>query len=499
MMRKAIFLLAALGLALAASFPEQVPKGAAFAIYLDNIGAKKELLKEFRAELKRQGLSIKDLIELFGANEEEAAYFDLLRLETVGQEGLVAIYPDGSGLILARPSPEFKEEFFAKLKELLKNAKPKYGFMVEEYSDAEGGLAIGYNDEIAFLVFAFTEDPIAMRFFTKEGELGLDFALKGDVSLFYDLNTLKPLLEGELPLEVTASLLAFARYDQSWRLDQKGIESASVLTPAPEASESAKKLVLPECQAWPLNEFPQVDSISSLCLDPGALSALIKELGGAFGYPLELDLTPFGPRLAVASLAVPLENPALAMQKPFGDTLIYLESQDPEAASAYLLELFKSLAGASTPEGQGGFELKPYKVGAFEGKEVSLGLGQPVYLFTEKDRVILATSKEAANALENPPLKELPQFAKYQSFYPAKAVLYNWGQASRLYQVLADQLVATTPLVATSPEELELSMEIAKRTAAYVKFLGQKIGTGASYSVVEGGSRKARGVVEVSW
>ena len=511
-----VFLMAAVLLALPAaakSLTAIVPSRPVMVLYTQNLAVKKAFFVDFQAELKRQKLTLEDLIELFAGDEkpgdqeldELKRYLKLFSLDAVGEEGILAVYPDGSLLALARPSARVRETFFRDLREVLGRTRPMNGWNVK-YLDQEGDLALiaGYRDGLALLLVSPNpEDSIALGFLKGDAATGVRLPLAGDVVFYLDARPLEPLIQGaaqSLPPRVVNALLTPKEYAAALTVVKQGLESQSRFVLDPEADPALAKLLLPEnCRPWPLETFPRAQTVASYCFSLPEFGDYLSELSAAAGFELPLDLSAFGDRLALVSLVVPTENPAELMQKPLGDMLLYLEARDDLTAETTLMSWLQMFAASSTPEGQGGFEVSRYDVGPYQGKKITLGIGQPVFLFNLGDRLVLATSEVAAQTLAGPRLKDDPDFARWAGRIPEDAVLESYSNARGAFKILGEQLAATTPLFVEDPEELPAMMEFNRRLAKFFEFLDQRLGVSIAYTRVRGNVRVSEGMTEVRW
>ena len=512
--RYALVLLGVLLLAssLAKSLPTLAPKGAVFALYLQNLAVKKAYFVHFQAELKRQKLTVQDLLALFDqenqdpkARAEAERILRLFSVDAVGQEGLLAVYPDGSFLALARPSAKAQKTYLDELKKALGETQNRAGWNVKAFGEGDYNTLAGYRgDTLLFLGYPAGSPAMAKTIFDPDAAKGLSFPLKGDVVWYLDFRPLSALAEPYLrQMEAPDRVLRLVRAPKllagSLEVVKEGLESQGIFALDRQADPELAELLLQNCRPWPLADFPKADSAASYCFPlPGAaryLNALFKDLEVDFS----LDLTAFGDRLAVVSFAFPSENPAQVLQKPLGDMLLYLEARDDLTAETTLLTWLQMLAAASTPEGQGGFEVKPYRVGPYEGKKITLGIGQPVFLFNLGDRIALATSEAAAQALAGPKLGEDPDYRRLAERYPKDAVVLGFSKPGPALKLAGEQLVSSMPLFVEDPEELQAMMEFGRRVANFLAFLGDRLGASYSYARIEGDRRVSYGFTEVRW
>jgi len=375
----------------------------------------------------------------------------------------------------------------------------KYLDQTEDYT-----LIAGYREGLALLLGSPSpKDSIALGFLKGSATPGIRLPLTGDVTFVLDATPLEPLLQGaagELPPRILNALLAPKTYALALSVTKEGFTSQSRFVLDPEADPALAKLLLPEnCRPWPLAEFPKAQSVASYCLSLPGLGDYFSELAAAAGFDLPVDLTAFGDRLALVSLVVPTENPAELMQKPLGDMLLYLEAKDDLTAETTLMSWLQMFAASSTPEGQGGFEVSRYDVGPYSGKKITLGLGQPVFLFNLGDRLVLATSETAAQTLAGPKLKDDPTFQRWAKRIPENTILESYSNARGTFKVLGEQLAMTTPLFVDDPEGLQAMMELSRRLAKFFEFLDERVGAGVAYTQVEGNARVSHGVTEVRW
>ncbi len=498
----------------AASLPAMAPKGAVFTLYLRNLAVKKAFFVDFQAELARLKLTADDLVTLFAgeeldrkAREEIARFLKFMSLDAIGQEGLLAVYPDGSFLALARPSASAAPAFFEELKKNLGNTEPYRGWNLKRFGEEgeEYRLVVGYRDGTAVVAgYPAGGTPLALGFFEGNVERGLELALGGDLVFQFDFPPLAALAEPlfaeqNVPARLKALIRTPKRLASALTIVKEGIEARSVFALEPDADPELAGLFLEDCRPWPLGDFPQADSVASYCFPLPKLARYLSALFADFGVDFELDLDAFGNRLALATLAVPGQDPALALQKPLGDMLLYLETKDDLTAETTLTTWLQMFAAASTPEGQGGFQVERYEVGPYRGKRITLGIGQPIFLFNLGDRLVLATSEEAAKALARPKLGEDPAFQKWAPRFPKDAVMLSYGNAGPALKLAGEQLAATTPMFVQNPEDLQATMEFSKRMAQFFAFLGERVGVGIGYTRIEGEKRVSYGLTEVRW
>jgi len=508
----AAFILASFGLA--KSLPQMAPSQPVFALYTHNLAVKKAFLVDFQAELKRQKLTLEDIFALIGENdpnfeedkEEIQRYLKFFSLDAVGEEGLLAVYPDGSVLGMARPSASIREAFFQDLKELLDETKEQNGWRVQ-LLDSGGDFVflVGYRDDVAFFAWAPTpaiDQAIATAFLIGSGSFGISFPLAGDVTFFLDMAPLDPIIAGAgdmLPPEILNALLTPRQFAMATRLVKQGVESESRFVLDLEKDPKLAELFLSRCELWPLDEFPKANAVTSYCFSLPKLGAYLTELSATLGMPMEIDLNAFGDRQAVVSVARPPQDPAEAMNNPFGDTLLYLEVKDDLTAETTLMSWLQMFAASSTPEGEGGFEVTRYRVGPYEGKKITLGIGQPIYLFNLGDRLVLATSEAAAQLLTAPKLKDDPGYQTWKKRYPADAVLAGFGYARGTFRAAAEELALSLPMIAEGPEDLRIMRELSERMKNFFYFVDERLGVTQSYSVVRGNTRLSYGFTEVRW
>ncbi len=508
-----ILLVLLLAPAWAASLPAMAPKGAVFTLYLRNLAVKKAFFVDFQAELARLKLTADDLVALFAGEDLDrkdreaiARFLKFMSLDAIGQEGLLAVYPDGSFLALARPSASAASGFFEDLKKTLGKTEPYHGWNLKRFGEGEDyRLVAGYRDGTAVVAgYPAGGAPLALGFFEDNAERGLELALGGDLVIQFDFPPLaalaKPLFAGQnAPARLQGLIRTPKRLASALSIVKEGIETRGVFALDRGADPELAGLFLQDCRPWPLGDFPQTNSVASYCFPLPKLGRYLNALFADLGVEFELDLDAFGDRLALATLAVPGQDPTLALQKPLGDMLLYLETKDDLTAETTLMTWLQMFAAASTPEGQGGFQVERYQVGPYQGKRITLGIGQPVFLFNLGDRIVLATSEEAAKALTRPKLSADPAFQKWARRFPKDAVMLSYGNAGPALKLAGEQLAATTPMFAQKPKDLQAMMEFSKRMAQFFAFLGERVGVGISYTRIEGEKRVSYGLTEVRW
>ncbi len=515
--------LALAGASLAASLPAGAPPGAVLALYTRNLAIKKAFFVDFQAELVRQKLTWNDLLALLGgqgadnaqATAELKRILPLYSLDAIGQEGLFAVYPDGSLLALARPSAAAKDRVLGALKKTLGKTRPFHGWRAKNLSRPEEDYQVlaGYRDGTLMLYGHMGKNPgIAAGFFTAGGKKGLKFPLEGDLSFLADFEPLFPLADqlgrspakggrGGIPPRFLAMLKTFRHYAFALSLDKDGVRSRYRFAFNPKADPKLAGLFLKPCRPWPLADLPRGISATSLCFPLADLGAYLTELGAAFGQKdFELDLSAFGDRVALVSFA-PKTQPGAAptAQNPLGDLLVFLEAKDDLTAETTLLSWLQLLAASSTPQGKGGFAVERYRVGDYRGKKITVGLGGAVYLFDLGDRLALATSERAAQGLAGPRLASDPLFRKYAAGYPSDAHSLSYGDLGGTFRGLAESLLTTTPLAVsqtTSPKE---AMALLQRIAGYLEYVAGKLGAEVGHTRVEGSTLVGESFSEVRW
>ncbi len=524
-MKKLPFLVASIlgaTLALAASLPASVPPGAVAGLYARNLAIKKAYFVDFQAELAREKLTWDDLIALFGGKEEKPAataelkrVLPLFSLDAIGQEGLFVVYPDGSLLALARPSAAARTQVLASLKKVLGKTQAFHGWQVKEVSKPEDSLKVlaGYRDDTLLLYgHPRKRAGIAGGFFSAKAKKGLRLPLSGDLVFFADARPLAPMIESlaqmgkgrgqgrGLPPRLLKILKTPQSYAFAVSLERDGIHSQSRLAFNPKGDPELAGLFLHRCNPWPLAALPRGASAVSYCFPLDKFGAYISKLASEFGQDgFDLDLTAFGDHLALVSFAPEATAAKAPTQSLFGDALLFVEARDDLTAETTVLSWLQLLAASNSPQGEGGFQVERYRVGRYKGKKITVGLGQPVYLFNLGDRLALATSERAAKALAGPRLGDDPGFQKHRGRYPKDAVMLGYGDMRRTLEGTAQSLLTTTPLAVgktTSPKE---AMELVQRIANFIRYAAKKFGASVSYIRVEGSTTVSESFTEVRW
>ncbi len=507
--------------AYAASLPAEATPGAVFAFYTRNLAIKKAFFVDFQAELARQKLTWNDLIALFGGEEaDKAASAELKRvlplfsLDAIGQEGLFAIYPDGSLLALARPSAASQDRVLGALKQALGPTRPYHGWQVKDLSQPEENYQVlaGYRGRTMLLYGHLGKQPgIAGGFFAAQVRKGLRFPLEGDLAYFFDARPLVPLAEqlaktngqgekGGFPPRLLAALKTPESYAAALTLDTSGIRSRARFVLNPGGDPELAGLFLAPCRPWALGDLPRGVSASSFCFPIAKFGSYLGKLARDFGQEgFDLDLTAFGDRVAFVSFAPEKASAPPTGQNLAGDLLVFIEARDDLTAETTLLSWLQLLAASSTPSGQGGFSVERFAVGSYQGKKITLGLGQPVYLFNLGDRIALATSEQAARALAGPKLSSDPLFQKYADRYPADAHSLGFGDLRRSVKSLARELLTTTPLAVSQTTTPKEAMALLERVANYLDFVAGKLGAVVSYTRIEDHAVVSESFSEVHW
>jgi len=494
------------GAALAASLPALVPTGAVTGLYARNLAIKKAFLIDFQIELKRQQLTLDDLINEF-ANDapsdlsEIRPLLKLMSIDLVGQEGLAVAYPDGTFLALARPSPKDRSRIFETVKTLLKDAQKEGAWTVKHYpSESGSAIVAGYSQDTLLVA----SEPAFERFLDPSSPKGLSLPLGGDLVYFLDLEPLGPMLssvfEGEgLPPSLLKAIQTPRRYAFSLSIEKAGIVSKSEFAFAPEGDRALKALFLNHGRPWPLAALPQGISVTSLYLPLPQLGEYLSNLLGQSGMGLQIDLSAFGNRLALINVEGQSNTAVMAMQNPAGDLLVILEASDALTAEANLLAWLQMAAASATPEGSGGFALRQTTIAGQTAKAVQVGMMGEVYLFNLGDRVALATSKTAAEALFGPRLGENPEFRAKADFYPDTALQLSFSDNRRAWKLAAEQLLATTPMLAQNGESLQKTMRFMQRLSAFLSFVAERSGASLSYTRAQDNTLVTEGLTEVRW
>ncbi|AEB11804.1 hypothetical protein [Marinithermus hydrothermalis] len=501
-MKKILVLLSAflVSLALAQTLPALTPPGAVAGLYTRNLGLKKTFFLDFQAEWARLGLAdwvdqaLGEELELSETERRELELFrQIFNLDVVGREGIVTVYPDGNFFALARPSADRVGLVISTLKNLLEEARPRSGWMVQTFAGEEMDILVGYTKELVLVATPTAAD----RFFAKER--GLEVPLEGDLVFWVDPEPLLPLLETtDLPPELARVVRTFAGYATALELQPDGVHTRSRLALSPEGDPELLALLLPEERAWPLEDLAQGHSVTSGVFDLAKFGAYVTQWLQFFGVDYDLDLSAFGRRIAVVTLPMPTD-PMLLQQNPLGNMLIYVETEDPITAEVTVLSWLQQAAAFATAEGAGGFKVEPIEADGLEARRVQVGLWGEVYLAHREGVMILATSAEAFSALTGPTLEDDPAFQRFATRIPPNAVSASFTNLSGTLREQAALITSTLPLMVDDPAAMQTSFAIAEQFQAFLEFIAGRVGGGVAYSQVQDHTLESEGFWEVRW
>ncbi len=499
-------LLAGLGLGFAKSLPATAPPGAVLGIYTHNLAIKKAYFVDLQVELKRQRLTLWDLISDIAKSEGEDAkkleqdvkpFVDLLTLDLFGEEGLIAVYPDGGLLAMARPSAAKRNAIFNQIKKLLRKARPQNGWMIERLAPEElkdYPLLAGWKGNTLLLA-----SPQAFTRLTR-GQGGLALPLSGDLVFFADAKPLHPLLAGlgkKLPPELLQLFKTPLLFASSSTLEKTGIAGKTRFDFDTKADFDFASLFLASGEAWDPGEMPDGLGVATYYFPLPSLGTYLSRLAETFGTNLDLDLSAFGNRLALVTVGMST-NPVEARQKPLGDLILMIETKDSVTAEVNVLSWLQLAAASATPEDKGGFAVKKVKIKGHAGKEIRWGLGQPVYLFDLGDRLALATSRTAAEAIFGPRLKNHPGYARYKNFWPKGATMKNFSDQRQALKMTFANLAASLP-TAGDPKADAMLQDYMKRLSAFMNHFADKLGVSVGYAKPKGSALIGASWAEVRW
>ncbi len=496
-----VFILAAVLLlsAAAQSLPALTPPGAAAGFYTRNLAVKKAFFIDFQLEWKRLGFFdlFKEAVEKEGDlnSDDLQLASEVLNLDLVGREGLIAVYPSGDFFAIARPSADRVDTLIALLNKTMDHPQKRAGWLLER-DDSEGlPVYVGHNGE---LLLAASEGALE-RFFG--GERGLKVPLEGDLAYWGYAQPLWPLLEDQeqLPPEIVRAVKTFVSLAGAFDIKEGGAFTRSRFALDPDQDPVLASLFLPSGAAWPLGELPRGVSAGSYVFDLAALGDYVSRLAAVFGEDLNLDLSAFGRRVAFVDAGS--EDPQEALSNPLGNLLIVLETKDTLTAEVTLLTWLQSLAGFATPEGEGGFSVEATEVAGMPAKRLTIGMLGNLVLVTGEDRLYLATSERAAALLEaSEKLADDPKFVQLAKLYlPDRYTGASYTDNREAIQQAARMLPLMMMQTVDDPEVQAFTFEFAEKLARLLDFLAGRVGSGVSYQKIQGSAVEGFGFMEVAW
>lgn len=472
MARLMFFVLLLLGPALAQNLVALAPQGAVAGFYLADLRGS-PYLRGFASDWKASGMEALLGQEL---RQQVGQATDLLGLAAGGL--VAAAYPDGF-FVLGRPSPAALEA----LRKEARGLRPVGGWQVGGDRDVQ----IGLSRELFFAA-----SPKHAQLFL-QNRRGLQAPAQGDIVFWASLPQELAQSLG-LPPMTSRALRTLGRFSYSLQLTPGGYTEEARLELNPSLDPRLAGLLLPKERPYDPAELPQGYSVTTGVFDLGQFTAYLKGLLGELNVPLELDLSAFGARYALVSAKGPPPAPDGRGEGLLGHTLIYWEVKDPNLAEANLTALFRGLAAFSTPEGQGGFRTLG-SVGGF--KAVEVGLAGVFYYRLEPNRLTLATSKSALEAVGNPPWGRDPDFRRFRVRVPTNAIGFTYSNQGALMREQAALLAGLLPQAIGQAGGFE--RRLGRALSGFLERIAQRFGPGLSYTVVEGHRRLSRGFYEVRW
>ncbi|HGY09797.1 MAG TPA: hypothetical protein ENK37_07085 [Oceanithermus profundus] len=501
--RPYILILAAvllLATATAQSLPALAPPGATAGFYTRNLAIKKAFFIDFQLEWNRLGFF--DLFKQAADQGGELSADDLqiasevLNLDLVGREGLIAVYPSGDFFAIARPSADRVDTLIALLNKFMEKPEKRAGWLLER-DDSEGlPVYLGHNGE---LLLAASEGALE-RFFN--GERGLEVPIEGDLAYWAHAQPLWPMLEAQeqLPPELVRALKTFVSFAGALDIEDGGLFTRSRFALDPNQDPALAALFLPSTAAWPLGEQPRGVSAGSYVFDLAAFGDYVTQLAAGFGMEdLNLDLSAFGQHVAFVDAGS--EDPQEALSNPLGNLLLVLETKDTLTAEVTLLTWLQSLAGFATPEGEGGFTVEATEVAGMPAKRLAVGMLGNLVLVTGEDRLYLATSERAAALLEaSEKLADDPKFVKLAKLYlPEGYTGASYSNNRETLKQAAQMLPLMMMQTVDDPEVQAFTFEFADKLAQFLSFVAERVGSSVSYQETQGSTVEGSGFMEVAW
>lgn len=474
MARLMIFVLVLLSPALAQNLLSLAPQGAVAGFYMNDLRGSR-YLGGLAADWKQSGMEA-----FLGRELRKQAGADANLLGIAAGGVAVALYNDGF-FVMVRPSAAAMQALRAETKGL----RPQGGWLVGGDRDATTGI----SRELAFIA-----TPKYARLFL-QNRRGLQAPVRGDIVLWgappQDL-----LQSLDLPPRASGAARTIRRFSYAIQLTAGGYTEETRLDVNPAADQALASLLLPKERPYNAAELPQGYAVSTGVLDLSRVGAYLPGLLREFDVRLNLDLRAFGARFATVTVKGPPPAPDGRSEDILGHSLIYWEIRDPATAEANLLALLQSLAAFSTPDGQGGFRVLGNE-GEF--KAVEVGLGGTLYYKLEPSRLVIATSKSALQAVNNPLWGQDPNFRRFRARIPANAIGYSFGNQGSALEEQLGQISNALPQTIGNELDQQTSQELGRALTDFFGRLSKRFGSGLSYAVVEGNSLISRGFYEVRW
>lgn len=471
-----------LALSWAQGFDTLLPPGSVMGLGVRDLSQQSGTFEPVRKEWER--LDIDQRLAAILPSEEFANLLPFLSLNTIEQGAALALYPDGSFMALLQPNAEGRSSLALQIKAWMPSPVQFGDWQVQETPE----LIYADNGK----TFMVATPSVYSRFLA--GERGNGFP-PGDIVMWIEPQAAWPFLESmadtaspetsPLVQSLLQDLRIFSSYTSSTWLEAKGIRTQSTIALNQAANPKLAQLFLPEGQPWPLTDLPQGIAITSTVFDLPFLGSYISELLSKSGINYGLDLTPFGTRIATVTLA----SAAPTSQNSFlGDQIFLIEAVDPPTAAALVTSWLQQLAAFSTPEGQGGFAIRPIE----NGNAITVGLLGEVFLITQSDRLVLATSQQALAALQGP---------KFQGEIEAEdgAVSLSYSNTAEALHEQGKMLTTALPMAISDPAGMQAYLNLAQGFQEFLEFLAQHSGPSTSTSKVQDGRFVTDGFWEVEF
>ena len=450
------------------------PQGAVAGFYLNNLSGSR-YFKGVAADWKASGMEALLNREMRMQGGGDSAFLGI-----ASGGAAVALYPDGF-FVMARPSAQAMRAIRSDTKGL----KNQNGWLVGSDKDT----LTGFSRDLVFIA-----TPKYGRLFL-QNKRGLQAPVSGDILLWGapPQNLIQSL---QLPPRTNGAARVIKRFSYAIKLTEGGYtdETRVEVNPAPDAAFAS--FFLPKGQPYDAADLPQGLSVSTGVLDFAKFASYMSGIAREFDTKLNLDLSAFGSHYAAVTVQGPPPAADGRSQDVLGHTLFYVEVKDPATAEANLLALLQNLAAFATPQGKGGFKVLPGE-GGF--KAVEVGFIGKLYYKAEDTRLIVATSKNALDAVNGPTWKDNPNYQKFRVRIPANAIGYSFGDNGAALSMSAAQLGDALPQTIGNQMDAKSSKEIAKSLSDFLGRLAKRFGSGLSYATVEGDSLVSRGFYEVKW
>lgn len=470
----------ALALSWAQGFDTLLPPGSVIGLGVRDLSKQSGSLEPVRAEWER--LEMNQRLAAILPSDQYANLLPLFSLETIQQGAAVALYPDGAFVALFQPDADGRKALAPQLKAWMPNPVEAGEWQVQETSE------LTYADNGRVIMVA--APSVYARF--AAGERGGSFP-SGDIVMWIEPQAAWPLLESmagmasaeSAPLlqNLLQDLRIFSSYTSSSWLEAEGIRTQSTITLDQSANPELAQLFLPEGQPWPLTDLPQGMAATSTVFDLPFLGSYISGLLSESGINYNLDLSAFGSRVATVTLASAAPTPQTSF---LGDQLFFIEAVDPPTAAALITSWLQQLAAFATPEGQGGFALRPIK----GGNAISVGILGEIYLLTQSDRLVLATSQKALTALSGP---------KFQNVSVKGAASVSYSDTAATLRQQAQTLTTALPMAVSDPTGMQAYLNLAQGFQQFLEFLAQHSGPSTSTGKSQDGKFVTDGFWEVEF